>query len=448
MQKYTLLIAGLALSPLALQAQEAASDSATVKSTSSSAGGNYHLTLDECLQYAFGNSYERQSLKVAEKKAAETTTQAKSDRNPYVNLSAGENATHTGSESDVHVSGNVGINGGITIYQGGSITNTIKQSQLEEEDAQLKTAQYDNSLSIEILNSYLAVLKNEETLKSKVSIVETSKEQAEQGKKKYKAGNLLESDYLVLEAQYASNKTDTLDASISKATNLLTLKKLMSMDPTANLTLVEPDTSSIDALALLPSQDECVNKALETMPDLKLSKSAIEIAEVQTEITKSAYRPTIGASAGIGTSHRDFDEIGHQLGDNFYQQVGVSLSMSLYDRGQTKSKLAQNKYAKQQAELDEAQTELQIKQTVINQYQNVKLAYERYKMTKQRCDAYKAVVDVYNVKFKVGAVVITDLLQQQDNYINAINEYVQAKYSFILNRKILDVYTGDGVKMN
>lgn len=220
------------------------------------------------------------------------------------------------------------------------------------------------------------------------------------------------------------------------------------MDPSANLSLVGPDTSTIDALALLPSQEECVNNALQTMPELKLTKSAIEAAEIQTEIIKANKRPTISASAGISTSHRDFDDMGSQLGDNFSQQVGISLSMPIYDRGQTKSKLTQNKYAKQMAELDKSQTELEIKQTVINQYQNVRLAYERYKMAKQRCNAYREVLNVYNAKFNVGSVVITDLLTQQANYINAINEYVQAKYSFILNRKILDVYTGNGVRMD
>lgn len=433
MKKYPILLACMAFLPLANQAQET---------------GSYHFTLDQCLQYAFGNSLQRQNLKLTEKSAAENTIQAKNNRKPGVNLSAGESASHVGSESDIHISGNASINAGITIYQGGSITNNIKRSQIEEDDAKLRVEKFDNSLSIEILNTYLTVLRNEEAIKYKEAIVKTSGEQAEQGKKKFDAGAMLESDYLVLEAQYAQNRTDTLESQIMRQTSLLSLKKLLSMDPVANLSLIGPDTSTIDAMALLPTQEECVNNALQTMPELKLTQSAIEAAEIQTEITKAGVRPTISASAGIGTSHRDFSDIGRQLGDNFNQQVGISLSMPIYDRGQTKSKLAQNKYSKQMSELDKAQTELEIKQTVINQYQNVKLAYERYKMTRQRCNAYREVLNVFNAKFNVGSVVITDLLTQQANYINAINEYVQAKYAFILSRKILDVYTGNGVRMD
>lgn len=436
--------------PLLFLGLAAGSSMAFAQETSTkSSNENYQFTLDQCLEYAFSNSYERKNMQLTEQSSDETIVQANSNRRPNVNGSVGESASHTGVDNgNIVFSGNAGISASMNLYEGGSITNTIKQSNLQKEEASLKTAQYDNSLSIEILNAFLNSLKNEELLKYKGAIVETSKEQAEQGKKKYDAGKVLESDWLVLEAQYKANQTDTLDAHISRDNSLLDLKKLMSMAPEANLTIISPDTSTIDAMALLPSQEDEVNKALATMPEMKLTQSAIEVAQIQTEITRSNLRPTLSANAGIGTSHRDFDNFGTQLGDNFYQQVGLQLSVPIYDRGTTKSKLAQNKYAVAQAENDKAQTELSIRQTVIEQYQNVKLAYERYKMTKQMCDAYKAVYDVYNVKFKVGAVVITDLLQQQDKYISAINDYIQAKYSFILYRKILDVYTGENVSMN
>lgn len=409
---------------------------------------SHTFTLDQCLEYAFGNSIERKNMLLSEQSSEETIKQANNNKRPDVSGSVSENATHTGVDNgDIVFGGNAGVSASMNIYEGGSIKNTIKQSNIAKEQTKQKTAQYDNSLSIQILNAFLSALRNEELLKYKATIVETSKEQAQQGKNKYNAGSLLESDWLVLEAQYKSIQTDTLDAHINRDNSLLSLKKLMSMSPENDLHIAAPDTNSIDAMALLPSMEEVVDKALASMPEMKLSQSAIEIAQIQTELTRSALRPTLSANAGIGTSHRDFDKMGKQLGDNFYQQIGLRLSIPIYDKGQTKSRLAQNKYAQEQAENDKAQTELEIRQTVIEQYQNVKLAYEKYKMAKQMAEAYKAVFDVYNVKFNVGSVVITDLLQQQDKYINAINEYVQSKYTFILYRKILDIYTGENISM-
>ena len=61
--------------------------------------------------------------------------------------------------------------------------------------------------------------------------------------------------------------------------------------------------------------------------------------------------------------------------------------------------------------------------------------YNRYKMAKGEMRRHKAVYDVYNVRnSKMGAVVITDLLQQQDNYISAIND-IRTQTSFLLSRR-------------
>jgi outer membrane protein TolC len=51
------------------------------------------------------------------------------------------------------------------------------------------------------------------------------------------------------------------------------------------------------------------------------------------------------------------------------------------------------------------------------------------------------------MKFEQGAITAVELLQQQNNYISAMNDYVQSKYGFMLKRKVLDVYMGEPVRM-
>ncbi|MBQ6269415.1 MAG: TolC family protein, partial [Bacteroidetes bacterium] len=52
-----------------------------------------------------------------------------------------------------------------------------------------------------------------------------------------------------------------------------------------------------------------------------------------------------------------------------------------------------------------------------------------------------------NEKFKVGSITAVELLQQQVNYLNYLNDFLQNKYSFLLNRKLLDVYMGIPIKL-
>ena len=59
-----------------------------------------------------------------------------------------------------------------------------------------------------------------------------------------------------------------------------------------------------------------------------------------------------------------------------------------------------------------------------------------------KVQAYSANYKNYSMKFKYGSVTAVDLIQQQTNYINELNNYMQAKYTYVLKRKILDVYMG------
>lgn len=406
----------------------------------------YNLTLEQCIEYAFGNSLERQNMKLSEKVSEYSYEQAKNNRKPQVSGSISESLSHTGKESDVNLGGNVGINAGVTLYQGGSIKNNIEKSRIEATEAVTRTDQYDHNLIIKILQHFLTALSSEEMLRYQKVIMETSEEQLRQGEEKYKYGTILESDYLILQAQKSNDECNLLSSQINRDNALLNLKLALSMDPNAELTLVYPDTTDMEALAELPSVETAIQRTLDTYPDMILAKSNIEVAKLNEEITRAGRRPTISASAGMSTGHTNFGDFGNQLANRFSQSVGVSMSVPIYDKGKTKTSLKMNEVQTKMAEIDLQEAELQLRQTVAVECANVDLAYRQYKTDEKRAKAYKSVYDAYNVKFKYGTVTSVDLLQQQNNYINYLTSYVKSKYSFILERKILDVYMDYPIK--
>lgn len=405
----------------------------------------YNFTLEDCIQYAMDNSYTRKSRLLNEESTEASYLQSKNNRYPSVNASASENLTHTGTESDVVFSGNVGVNASATLYNGGSIKYTIEQNRLNNEQSKIATTQFDDQLIIQILNEYLNALSCIERLKYQENIMASSREELAQGEQRYRLGAMIESDYLMLKAQYQRDITDSLNTAISLETSLLNLKQYMSMNPSAELTIQAPDTTAIDEMAVMISEEDAVAKAKEHMPDILLAKNTIEIANTSLEISKAGRRPTVSASAGINTGHNNFDNVGDQFKNRFTQSIGVSVSYPLWDRGQSKLQITKAKIQQQQAELDYLQTESDISRTVINQWRNTNLEYQRYLAYQQRKDAYAASFKAYKKRFDVGAIVAVDLLQQQNNYINVLNDYINVKYGFILYRKILDVYTGETI---
>lgn len=405
------------------------------------------LTLEECLDYAFGNSYSRQATVLNEEAQDDLYDQSKMERLPSLSGSLGENFTHTDGSSGSW-NGTYSLSTGMTLYQGGNINQTIKQSELRAEQTRYRTAQYDNELTIQILQAFLTVLGNEELLKYQQSVLDASLEQVNQGEQRYNAGTILESDYLLLRAQYATDRNNIVETGISRENSLSTLKSLLSIDPQQPLEVIYPDTAAVRSMLLLPSESYVLESSMASLPDLKISQYNVDIAETGLKISRSSYFPTVSLSGSIGTGHqKDFSNYSSQLSDRFNQQAGISVSIPIFNRNRTRSNVNQSRIALQQAELDDMQAQLDIRQSVLQEYRDVVGAVSKFESSEIKQDAYLKSFEAYRAKYDAGAITTVELLQQQNNYINAMNDYIQSKYGFLLKRKILDVYMGEPVTM-
>ena len=406
----------------------------------------YRFSLEDCLRFAFANSYDRQSMELNTASQEVSYKQSKESRMPSVSASASE--TLSNNDSGSSFSGNASIGASMSIYQGGSINKTIEQNRLNVERSEMQIKQYDEQLSVQILQTFLTILGNEDLLQYQEEVLKASREQMKQGKARYKAGSILESDMLLLEAQYISDSSNVIDTRISRDNSIMSLKVLLSMDPLDDLQIVQPSTDNLDELAAsLPTEEVAIETALAVYPSIRLSEYDILLAENNISLARSGFMPSINANASIGTGHLDFDNVGQQFGDRLNESVGISISIPIYSRGQNKANVKRSKIALEQAQLDYEQTRLDVRQTVAIAYRNIVSAYNTYKASELKENAYSMTYKAYEVQFNYGKITTVELLQQQNNYLNVLNNYIQNKYSLVLQRKILDIYMGKEITL-
>ena len=408
---------------------------------------SYLFSLEDCLRFAVANSNERKSMELSKESLEVTYEQSKQQRLPSLSASAGQNITN--NANGWSSSGNLSLGSSITIYQGGNINNTIEQNRLSMERNDVQLERYDNQLATQILQGFLSVLGNQELLKYQAEVLKTSGEQLKQGQARYKAGSILESDLLLLEAQYYSDSNNVVDTRINIENGLLDLKVLLSMNPTDELSLVIPDTENLELLkATLPTEEEAIALALDYMPDLRISDYDIQLAEKSVKMAKGNYLPSVSANASIGTGIFSFDGNGMNSWINKpTESAGVSISIPIYSRGATKANVKKSQISLEQAQLDHDQTILSVRQTVVQAYRNVISAYNAYEVSKVRENAYSKSFNAYKMQYQYGTITTVELLQQQNNYLNTLNSYIQNKYSLLMQRKILDIYMGKKVEL-
>ena len=411
------------------------------------------LTLEECLQYAEAHNFSIQSANINISTSELNLKQAKLNIAPSVSASASQNVNFGNYEKSVGWGGNYGINAGMTLFNGLSNANKIKQSKLGVEQSELQLESNKNNIRVSVIQAFLSVMMNEELLNYQQKVLNSSNEQMEQGRQQLEVGQILESDYKMLQAQYTSDLYNIENTKNNIQSNYLTIKNLLSMDPSTKLSIVFPDSATLFKSLDLPSLQELIDRSTNYLPELKMSENDITSAEYDVKIQKANFYPTLSASAGISTGYNGSNlaspntgwgtQLWHGLGEN----IGLNLSIPIYQRGSVRNNVKLAEYRVEQLELEHKETEYQVNQDLQKSYLDVASAQNDFVAAEAKTDAYLANYKTYSMRFKYGSVTAVDLIQQQTNFLNQLNNYMQAKYSYVLRRKILDVYMGIPVKL-
>ena len=154
--------------------------------------------------------------------------------------------------------------------------------------------------------------------------------------------------------------------------------------------------------------------------------------------------PTINLNASASSSYSDnYDgSFGDQFNDRFTQYVGLSLSVPIFSRNQNKANVARSKVMVYQAELNARETQNNLLQTVEQVFVELKGQQERYQAALEKVNAAKISYEYQQEQFQLGMSNAIDLRQSKNDLLNANAELIQARYSVLLYRKILDFYRG------
>ncbi|MBR4786779.1 MAG: TolC family protein [Bacteroidales bacterium] len=410
------------------------------------------LSLEDCIRYAEENNYTLQTYSLNIQSSEINLKQAKENIAPSVSASASQGLGTNHYQKSVSWNGNYGISAGMTLFNGLSNYNSIKQSKLQVEQSELELEQKKNSIRVSIIQAFLNIMMNEDVLEYQQKVVESSKEQMEQGEQQFKVGKILESEYKMLQAQYTSDLYNIENTKINIQNNYLTLKNLLAIDPNADIRIVRPDSATLFKSLEVPQMQEMMTKSKNYLPELKLKENDIIDAQYDVKLRKANYYPTLSLNAGISTGYNSNNlsenlgwgtQLWHGLGEN----IGLNLSIPIYQRSTVRHNVQLAELRVQQAELSQKETEYQVGRELQQYYLDVLSAQNDYLVAEAQKDAYEANYNAYSYKFKYGSVTAVDLIQQQTNYLNQLNRYMQAKYSFVLERKILDVMMGVPVKL-
>ncbi|MBS1935603.1 MAG: TolC family protein, partial [Bacteroidetes bacterium] len=352
-----------------------------------------------------------------------------------------------GFQTQSSFTNNYSVNSSWIIYNGGNLNNTIKQNQLNVQSANLNILQQENDITLQVTQAYLNILLAKENTVYLKDLVTTSEAQLNRGQQQYNAGSIAKVNLIELQSQLATDKYNLITAQNVVRQNTVTLKQLLLLPSAAQFDIVTPDT--LIATALAPTLEEAQKAALDSRPEVKNSELGVQIAQYDLARAKAGFYPTASIGAGLtsGYSNNQSNAYLKQLDDNFYQQIGLTLSIPIFTKRVVKTNVENAKIEIQQSELTLKNKKTVLSQTVEQAYINVLNSQAQYDASVEQLKATQESYRIVTEELKVGAANMVDYLTQKNLYVQSLQSYIQAKYSTALNIRIYQFYMGVPVKL-
>lgn len=411
--------------------------------------------LQTCLDYAKKNNIQLNSLRLSALTAQQNALLSRAARQPNLSGVAGLTYTHSknanpvvgGFQTQSSFSNSLGLSSSVILYNGGFISNDIAQKSLLIEAANLNILQTENDITLQITQAYLNILLAKENVVYLQDLINTTAAQVDQGKKQYDAGSIAKSAYIDLQAQLATDKYNFVTAQSAVRQNKVTLKQLLQLPMLDSFDIVSPDTVvSTEAVAAL---DQVQTAALQNRPEVKNAQLGIEISRLDLAKAKAGYLPTLSASGSLssGYSNNQHDAYFKQLDDNFFQQIGLTLSVPIFTKRVVKTNVENAKIEIEQSKLSLKSVRTTLALQIEQAYINVVNAQGQYDAAVEGVKATQESYRIAKAQLDVGASNIVDFLQQKTLYTQAFQVYLQAKYNAALSIRIYDFYMGTAIKL-
>lgn len=471
-------IAGLLLSAILL--------TATLRAQTTGTTGGV-LTLQQCVETAIGNNllvrqseYQAQSDKVNYK-------QAKGSQLPFIsgNVNHGINQgrsidpfTNTYANQQINFA-SYSINTSITLWNGSSLQNSIKQSELTAKASEMDWQQTKDNITINVILAYLQVLSAQEQLNVAKNQVEVTKTQVARLETLYASGAIAPAMLYDLKGQLSGDQLTVINVKNTLETARINLAQLMNVPYNATVQL-ENLGATTNPVLYDGTADNIYQTAEQQLAFIKAAEYRKQSAQKRYLAAKAQLLPTLSFNGGFGTNYSSVatrQELlstadvatsqyvnvsgsklpvfapqsnyqshkityGDQWTNNLNSSLSIGLQIPILNGLRARSNVSQAKIAEKRTSFEAQSVKIQLRQAVDQAYVNMNAAFERYLALKNQVEDFTVSFKAAEVRFINGVNTSVEYMIAKNNVDRSNANFVAAKYDYLLRVKVLDFYQG------
>mgnify|MGYP000666262628 CR=1 FL=1 len=450
-------------------------------------------TLKECIDYALSNNLQVKRSELSLELSSIDKRQARLALLPDANAfaSSGYNwgrgidpVTNQFISSQRNGYMSLGASGGIDIFNGFRLQNTIKQASMEFEASEEDLSKTRNDVTLSVISLFVNVVFNIELLANARLQLASSQQQYERTQKLVAAGSLPKSNELNLDAQVATNELNLINQENALNLSVLQLQQALQIPANDEFDVELPDITAED-LVLGQSRDEIFQIAYGTMPEIRSSKLRVESSKYSVKASRGSLFPRLSVSGSINSNYssasatrfvpdggfsnfetgyfvqgtnapvyglqptgsfREIYGFNDQVKDNLYKSVSLTLSIPLFNNFNARSNVQRAMITNEQAKINAREVENTLRQTVETSYNNAIAASKSYSSSLRQVGAREEAFRMVKQRFDAGSANYVEYQVAENDLFQARSDLSRAKYEFIFRKKVLDFYLGNPIE--
>jgi len=454
-------------------------------------------TLEKCFSYAKENNIQLKQTQINTELSELDLEQSKSNRLPFVSgvfnqrLNFGRSIDPTTNQfrSQTLPTTFIGLNTGVDVFRGFNLKNSIKRSELSLKDAKFQENIQENNLGLSIVSAYLEILRSKDqlnVLNEQLSITQQQKSRIE---KLINAGVLPKGDILNIESQIANEQLGIVNAENALSFAKLNLMQILEYyEEEIDVAIPEIEVPSPEELANY-DVEKIYTLSLKNLPEIKSAELQKDIAETDVELAKGQQYPTVTLAGGASSNYAgiklptEYEEVnlpigvavngeqqfpvfpivpfnvpveggktkaipfGTQINENFSYNIGVNVSVPIFNRNQIKNGIKRSEIAMKNAELTQKIAQNTLYQTIQQAYQVARAASKAYETNKKNIISLEQSLANIEKRYDLGLSTALEYATARNNLAVAKLNLNSAKYEYMFRLKILDFYAGKSLNL-
>lgn len=407
------------------------------------------LSLEDCVKMAKDRSLEMENARLSERTSEAALNASKTSRFPtfsaHVNQSLYDSPFNGKTQDHYRLS--MGISGSYTLWDGGATGIDVESKQLSLEASKFETELSAITVQESAMNAFVKLLAAKEARDVAYSAMELSDSLVLYHERLLEAGSITRSELSLAKSDAANAKVKLISAEQTERSAKTSLRQILEISRSDSLEILSPETSfeRPSDLGGIPPFETVLAETRKRYPGLISDSLKVLAAEKNLALAgkNSSISVTLGADASTGFQAWESDRYGRQLKNGYTHSVTLGISIPLIDGGTTQAKVLSAQVESERAEVARRETGKNLENSLEQLYMQAESADASWLAAIASLESAQESFDVAVEQRKAGSLTFTDFLEQKNNLQNAQSVLIQAKYTSILARKLLELYMGN-----